>query len=129
MLANRLLIKIASKRIAKTKEVKLLLAFLIIIFCALQYRVWFGSGSAQEVWRLREETKSKSAELQKLQSRNEVLRAEVEDLKRGLDAIEERARAELGMVSRDETFYQFVRNRGRQGSSTTAAPLNPSDTN
>jgi len=108
--------------------VKLLLAFLIVIFCALQYRVWFGSGSVQEVWRLREETKSKSAELQKLQSRNEALRAEVEDLKRGLDAIEERARAELGMVSKDETFYQFVRNRGRKATASAVVPLKSTET-
>jgi len=106
--------------------VKALLTFLIIIFCALQYRVWFGSGSAQEVWRLREETKTKAAQLQELRSRNEALKAEVEDLKRGLDAIEERARAELGMLSKDETFYQFVRNRGRRGMTTTIVPSSSS---
>lgn len=107
---------------------KLVLAFLIVIFCALQYRVWFGSGSAQEVWRLREETKAKSLELQKLQSRNEALRAEVDDLKRGLDAIEERARSELGMIGENETFYQFVRQRDRDDANTSLLPMTQPDT-
>ena len=47
-----------------------------------------------------------------LRSRNQALSAEVADLKSGLEAIEERARAELGMIDEDETFYQFVRERG-----------------
>lgn len=90
---------------------KILLGILIVMLAALQYRLWFGDGSAQEVWRLNNESKAAQAELLRLRSRNQVLEAEVADLKSGLDAIEERARSELGMIDEDETFYQFVRER------------------
>lgn len=88
---------------------KVLLGVLILMFAALQYRLWFGEGSAQEVWRLNQQSKSAQAEVLRLRSRNQALEAEVADLKSGLDAIEERARSELGMIDDDETFYQFVR--------------------
>jgi len=92
--------------------VKVLIAALIVLLIALQYRLWFGDGSVQEVWRLREEAKTTRTELLQLRSRNQALSAEVADLKSGLEAIEERARADLGMIDEDETFYQFVRERG-----------------
>lgn len=90
---------------------KVLLALLLVMFLALQYRLWFGDGSAQEVWRLNQQSKQANSELQILRGRNQALEAEVADLKSGLDAIEERARSELGMIDSDETFYQFVRER------------------
>lgn len=92
---------------------KVLLAVLMLVLIALQYRIWFGDGSLQELWRLRGEAQSRSAEVVRLRNRNEALEAEVADLKNGLDAIEERARSELGMIGNDETFYQFVRDQGR----------------
>jgi len=90
---------------------KVLLAVLIVMLIALQYRLWFGDGSVQEVWRLTQESKQSKAELLRLRGRNQALKAEVADLKSGLDAIEERARSELGMIDSDESFYQFVRER------------------
>lgn len=90
---------------------KVLLALLVLMMVALQYRVWFGDGSAQEVWRLNQQTKQANSELLRLRGRNQALEAEVADLKSGLDAIEERARSELGMIDSNETFYQFVRER------------------
>ena len=87
---------------------KLLLTALVALLIALQYRLWFGEGSVQEVWRLREEARATRTELARLQQRNRALAAEVSDLKSGLDAIEERARSDLGMIDEDETFYQFV---------------------
>jgi len=99
--------------------VKILLAALVVMFLALQYRLWFGDGSAQEVWRLNQQSKQANAELLRLRTRNQALEAEVADLKSGLDAIEERARSELGMIDSDETFYQFVRER------RTAATVQP----
>lgn len=98
---------------------KVLLTVLIIILIALQYRLWFGDGSVQEVWRLNQESKQDKAEMLRLRGRNEALEAEVADLKSGLDAIEERARSELGMIDSDEDFYQFVRERGAQASVKT----------
>lgn len=100
---------------------KVLIAALILLLIALQYRLWFGDGSIQEVWRLREEAKSTRTELLQLRSRNQALSAEVADLKSGLEAIEERARAELGMIDEDETFYQFVRERGSASNNEVSA--------
>ncbi len=90
---------------------KVLLALLILTLIALQYRLWFGEGSVQEVWRLNQESKQARAELIRLRGRNQALEAEVADLKSGLDAIEERARSELGMIDSEEEFYQFVREK------------------
>lgn len=88
---------------------KVLIGVLLITLLTLQYRLWFGDGSVQEVWRLKNEAQAKNAEVLRLRNRNQALEAEVVDLKKGLDAIEERARTELGMISSDETFYRFVR--------------------
>lgn len=93
---------------------KVLLTVLILVLIALQYRLWFGDGSVQEVWRLTQESKQSKAELLSLRGRNQALEAEVADLKSGLDAIEERARSNLGMIDSDESFYQFVRERRAQ---------------
>lgn len=87
---------------------KIFLAGLVVLLLVLQYRLWFGDGSIQEVWRLREEARISREEVVRLNIRNQALAAEVADLKSGLDAIEERARADLGMIGEGETFYQFV---------------------
>jgi len=92
--------------------VKILVAFLLVLLLLLQYRLWFGAGSIQEVSRLRNAAAEGHAELIRLNNRNKALAAEVADLKSGLDAIEERARADLGMISEGETFYQFVLEAG-----------------
>ena len=95
---------------------KVLVAALLVLLLMLQYRLWFGEGSIQEVSRLRTEAEQGRAEVIRLNSRNQALAAEVADLKRGLEAIEERARAELGMISEGETFYQFVLEAGENSS-------------
>ncbi|MFK7862495.1 MAG: cell division protein FtsB [Granulosicoccus sp.] len=95
---------------------KVLVAVLVMLLLMLQYRLWFGTGSLQEVSRLRNEASASRAELIRLNTRNKALAAEVADLKRGLDAIEERARADLGMISQGETFYQFVLEAGEKSS-------------
>ncbi len=100
---------------------KVLVGLLIVLLISLQYRLWFGDGSLQEVWRLGEEARATKAELLQLQSRNQALEAEVADLKSGLEAIEERARTELGMVDSDETFYQFVRERAGEAQRSSSA--------
>ena len=94
---------------------------LVALLAALQLRLWFGEGSVQELWRVREEAHSSRAEVLALRARNQALRAEVADLKSGLEAIEERARTDLGMVDADETFYQFVRAPGAVERATEAA--------
>lgn len=102
---------------------KVLVGVLAVLLLLLQLRLWFGDGSIQEVSRLQNEATESKAEVLRLNERNLALAAEVADLKRGLEAIEERARAELGMISKDETFYQFVLERGAQSrQSNEAAP-------
>lgn len=78
------------------------------LFLLLQYPLWFGSGGVIAVWKLNREIAAQHAENAKLHERNNALEAEVEDLKQGSAAIEERARAELGMVKKGEVFYQVV---------------------
>jgi len=96
---------------------KVLLTLLVVLLVALQYRLWFGDGSLQELSRLREEAQQSRDEVVRLTIRNQALAAEVADLKSGLDAIEERARGELGMIDEGETFYQFIRENGAQRAS------------
>lgn len=79
------------------------LAVAVILF--LQASLFFGEGGVLDVHRLKQAVAEQKVENQRLQSRNAVLQAEVDDLKNGRDAIEERARLDLGMVKEDETFY------------------------
>lgn len=89
----------------------------------LLYRLLFGDGSLQQYFALREEARSTHSELVRLRMRNQALEAEVADLKSGLDAIEERARTELGMIDENETFYQFVKKRGADGANEVPAEV------
>ncbi len=81
---------------------------LLALLLALQYPLWFGSGSIPAVWHLRQQVEAQKIENAQLQERNNARVAEVLDLKHGLDAIEERARSELGMVKEGETFFHVV---------------------
>jgi cell division protein FtsB len=81
---------------------------LVIVLIALQVRLWTGQGGLRDVWRLEQRVAEQKAENAQLKKRNETLSAEVEDLKHGEEAVEERARAELGLLKPGETFYQVV---------------------
>ena len=87
---------------------KWLIAILIGLLLLLQFRLWVGDGGIPEALHLQQEVDSAKQERAQLEERNRELDAEVSDLKKGLDAIEERARSELGMVGKDETFYQII---------------------
>lgn len=87
---------------------KVLAAGLVIVLVLLQYRLWLGDGGMREVSRLRQEIEQQREENATLRERNRTLTAEVQDLKKGTTAIEERARTDLGMVKQGETFYQVV---------------------
>lgn len=87
---------------------KALIAILIFLLLILQYKLWFGDGNMREVWQLEATIEAQQAENKKLRDRNVALEAEVKDLKQGLEAVEERARSELGMIKKDETFYQVI---------------------
>lgn len=81
---------------------------LIVLIVALQLKLWTGTGAMPEVERLRERAAAQRRENQALTERNAALAADVTDLKEGREAVEERARAELGMAKPGETFYQVV---------------------
>lgn len=83
-------------------------ASLLMLLSLLQYRLWVGDGSLAEVSQLKQAIAAQEQENKTLDERNRALDAEVKDLKQGLVAIEERARSELGMIRKDETFFQFV---------------------
>lgn len=78
---------------------------LAALFLLLQIRLWVGEGSLAEVRRIEQQIALQQEENQVLYARNELLRAEVIDLKSNLYAVEERARTELGMIREGETFF------------------------
>lgn len=87
---------------------KIVLYVLIGLLLALQYPLWFGNGGVMALWQLQRELAAHQIEIAQLRERNRVLEAEVLDLKQGLEAVEERARKELGMVKKGETFFQII---------------------
>jgi len=95
---------------------RLLIAVLLLLLVLLQYRLWVGPGSLAEVNNLKHEIAQLREELVGLRERNRALQAEVEDLRSGRSAIEERARSELGMIKEGETFYQVIQPPGAPAS-------------
>ncbi len=81
---------------------------LIILLGLLQYRLWLDDGSMEELHALRAQIADYRVELEGLKARNLALAADVQDLKGGLEAIEDRARSELGMIQRGEVFLQVI---------------------
>ncbi|MFY9975837.1 MAG: cell division protein FtsB [Chromatiaceae bacterium] len=90
---------------------RLLIVLLLVLVGFLQYRLWVGEGSLAEVHSLRQAITAQEAELEQLAARNRELQAEVDDLRTGLDALEERARVELGMIKPGEIFLQVIERR------------------
>jgi cell division protein FtsB len=87
---------------------KILIAVLILMLIGLQYKLWFGDGSLSEVVQLSRELEIQKQKLQELEARNKILEAQVLDLQNGLDAFEEKARNDLGMIKKGETFIQLI---------------------
>jgi cell division protein FtsB len=85
-----------------------LLLVLVLLLGWLQYKFWFGVGSSGQVVALEQQVLVQKRENAGLQERNDALAAEVEDLKSGESAVEERARSELGMIKPGEKFYRVV---------------------
>jgi cell division protein FtsB len=83
----------------------LTLAALIVL---IQYPLWLGKGSWFRVWEVDQQIRAQREANHQLQARNAALEAEVRDLKVGLEAVEERARSELGMIRQDEIFFQVL---------------------
>ena len=95
--------------------VKALIVILILLIVQLQYRLWLGDGSRQQVQEYRQQLDKLSKQVKEKNQRNQALLAEVNDLKDFMysnngagEAIEERARYELGMIKENETFFQVI---------------------
>ena len=86
----------------------MLIALLAVLFVLMQYKLWFGEGSVREGLELGRTTEAQQLKNDQAGQRNEVLAAEVAELKTGLESVEERARNELGMVKKDETFIHIL---------------------
>lgn len=87
---------------------KIIMLILVVLLVMLQIKLWGGDGGIVDVVELQRAVETQQQENSTLTERNRALEAEVEDLKQGVDAIEERARSELGLIKEGETFFQTV---------------------
>lgn len=87
---------------------KIFITVIILLIVHLQYRLWLGDGSIAEIRAYQQQLAELKKEAEEKRQRNEKLYAEVKDLHKGQEAIEERARSELGMIKPDETFFQVL---------------------
>lgn len=87
---------------------RILASILVTLIALLQYSLWLGKGSWLKVWDLDRQIAAQKETNRRLEARNLALDAEVRDLKHGYDAIEERARNDLGMLKQDEIFFQIL---------------------
>jgi cell division protein FtsB len=87
---------------------KILLSIIILLVILLQDRLWHGDGGIEEINTLQQRLDDLKEQVEEKKERNEALYAEVEDLRKGQEALEERARDELGMIREGETFFQVL---------------------
>jgi len=87
---------------------RILTTSLLLILAVLQFQIWFGRSSVGAIADLEDQLQRQQTNNESLMQRNQQLGVEVLDLKNGFEAIEERARSELGMIGKDETFYLIV---------------------
>jgi cell division protein FtsB len=87
---------------------KIMIAVLIVLLLSVQYRLWIGEGSIAHRVELQRKIIQQQGENDALRERNRILALEVDALKLGDDAIEERAREQMGMIKEGETFFMFV---------------------
>jgi len=85
-----------------------LFVMLVLVLAGLQYRLWVGEGSLAQVTELKRQIADQQGENERLLERNRILEAEVLELKKGMETVEERARHELGMLKEGETLYQLA---------------------
>jgi len=87
---------------------RIAVAVLLALFLGLQYKLWLGDFGLVRFWQLEERVQAQNQVNERLKVRNDKLQAEVIDLKHGTDALEERARSQLGMIKEGEEFYQVI---------------------
>ena len=93
---------------------KAIMILLTVLLLMLQYRLWFSHDGLPSVLHLHRSVELQRQDNAVLEERNQVLTAEVQDLKSGLEALEERARSEQGMIKQDETFFQIIEDPSRE---------------
>ena len=98
---------------------KSLAILLLALIALLQYPLWLGKASWGKVWQTEQEVITARENNKTLQERNDKLEAEVNDLKQGFEAVEERARSDLGMIKQNEILFQIIKNPPSQPSSAT----------
>jgi cell division protein FtsB len=103
---------------------RLLAIVLGALVLLIQYPLWLGKGGVLRVWETERQIEVQREANARLQLRNAALDAEVRDLKQGLEAVEERARSELGMIRKDEIFFQVLEGEtpARKPAATTPPP-------
>lgn len=87
---------------------RVLTLIMLGIVLLLQYRIWFGQYGAGDLRQLRSDVSRQAASNEALKQRNQLLYADIEDLREAHEAIEERARNELGLVKPEETFFRLI---------------------
>ncbi|HEY8097929.1 MAG TPA: septum formation initiator family protein [Methylobacter sp.] len=87
---------------------KIIIAIIILLIIHFQYRIWIGDGSVAQIDAYQQRLDDLKKQAEEKRERNEALYAEVLDLRKGQEAIEERARDELGMIKEDETFFHVL---------------------
>ena len=87
---------------------KMMMLALVVLIGTLQYRLWFGKNSIADYRTMQSQVDDLSGQNANLKQRNNLLKADIEDLQLGLESMEERARNELGMIKQGETFYRIL---------------------
>ena len=87
---------------------RVFIVVLVLAIGTLQARLWVGQGSFAHVSGLQSEVEQRASENESKRQRNAILKAEIQDLKDGLDAVEDIARSELGLIKKGETFFLLV---------------------
>ena len=87
----------------------MLMGILLVLFVFLQYRLWFQSGGIFDMFRLRKQLALEQLQNDQLKKRNQMLLLQIQSLQKNQDATESRARQDLGMIKKDETFYQVIK--------------------
>jgi cell division protein FtsB len=92
---------------------RLILLFLAALLVLIQYPLWLGKGGWLRVWDLDQQVNAAQRRTEELRARNAKLNSEVQDLREGTGAVEERARYELGMIKENEIFVQVLAPNGK----------------
>lgn len=101
--------------------VRLIVVGLTVLLILIQYPLWLGKGSWLRVWDLSRQLDSALVKEQELRERNAKLASEVQDLKEGTGALEERARYELGLIKDNETFVQILEGEAKKTAPTASS--------